>query len=139
MLIRFLEVQADDLVQEYYHRFLRVKPPDMDDSGQKNYLFRIATNLLRDRARSKRTYVELRDTAAPGVAGRSVEVETDLKRALAGMGDREREILWLAYAEGFSHREIAGLTGVKEQSVRPLLHRAKAKLAALLRRGGFGK
>jgi RNA polymerase sigma-70 factor (ECF subfamily) len=50
---------------------------------------------------------------------------------------RERELLWLAYVEGSSHREIAQLSGLREQSVRGLLFRARARLAALLRRRGL--
>jgi len=130
---------ADDLLQEVYHRFLRVGAPEMDAAGQKNYLFKIATNLLRDRARSMRPQVELSEVASGEKAGRRVELRTDLGKALEEVGERDREFLWLAYAEGFSHREIAEATGVKEQSVRPLLHRAKTKLADLLRSRGFGR
>src|ERR1700758_3687508 len=39
---------ADDLVQESYYRFLRVRFSEMNQDYMKNYLFRIATNLLRD-------------------------------------------------------------------------------------------
>ncbi|PYV27795.1 MAG: hypothetical protein DMG24_03755 [Acidobacteria bacterium] len=39
---------ADDLLQETYYRFLRARLPEMDEAYRKNYLFRIATNLMRD-------------------------------------------------------------------------------------------
>jgi RNA polymerase sigma-70 factor, ECF subfamily len=130
---------ADDLLQEVYHRFLRAKPPEMDAQGQKNYLFRIATNLLRDRARAAKPEIELTDVDSGERAGARIEAKTDLRRALEYMGERERQILWMAYAEGFSHREIAGVIGVKEKSVRPLLHRAKTKLADVLQRGRINK
>src|SRR3954451_5276203 len=40
--------KADDLLQESYLRLLRAKlPVDMEDEHRKNYLFRIATNLLK--------------------------------------------------------------------------------------------
>jgi RNA polymerase sigma-70 factor (ECF subfamily) len=39
--------KADDLLQESYLRLLRAKlPVNMEDEHRKNYLFRIATNLL---------------------------------------------------------------------------------------------
>jgi RNA polymerase sigma-70 factor (ECF subfamily) len=130
---------ADDLLQEVYHRYLRADPPEMDANSQKSYLFRIATNLLRDRARTARTHVELPEMPSGDRPADRVEAKTDLRRALAQVNERERQILWMAYAEGFSHREIAGVIGVKEGSVRPILHRAKMKLGDLLRRKGVAR
>ena len=42
---------AEDVLQETYCRFLTARLPDMDDRQTRNYLFRIATNLIRDRWR----------------------------------------------------------------------------------------
>jgi RNA polymerase sigma-70 factor (ECF subfamily) len=61
------------------------------------------------------------------------ERRTDLGRAMARLRPREREMLWLAYAQGSNHRDIAGTLGVKTESVRLLLFRARRKLADLLR------
>ena len=61
---------------------------------------------------------------------------TDLKRAMACLKSSEREMLWLAYAQGLSHREIAGVLGLKAASIRMLLFRARGKLAHLLRKQG---
>ena len=58
---------------------------------------------------------------------------TDLGRAMARMSARERAMVWLAYAEGSSHEEIAAVLGVKRGSVKQLLLRARRKLARLLR------
>jgi RNA polymerase sigma-70 factor (ECF subfamily) len=49
------------------------------------------------------------------------------------MRPRERQLLWLAYAEGYSHREIASITGLASASIRLLLFRARRKIARLLR------
>ncbi len=40
---------ADDLLQEAYYRLLRTTMTFESDDHRKNYLFRIATNLIRDR------------------------------------------------------------------------------------------
>ena len=48
---------------------------------------------------------------------------------------RERELLWLAYAQGSSHQEIGETLGLKTGSIKPLLFRARQKLAALLGAG----
>ncbi len=64
-------------------------------------------------------------------AGRA-EARVDLHRAMARLRVRDRMLLWLAYAEGASHREIAETVGVKTSSVKLLLYRARHRLAGLL-------
>jgi RNA polymerase sigma-70 factor, ECF subfamily len=49
------------------------------------------------------------------------------------MRPRERQLLWLAYAEGSTHREIAEIMGLGAASVRILLFRARQKLGRFLR------
>ena len=58
---------------------------------------------------------------------------TDLRRAMSRLRPRERALLWLAYAQGHAHAEIAETLGVKTGSVKLLLFRARRKLAVLLR------
>jgi RNA polymerase sigma-70 factor (ECF subfamily) len=64
-----------------------------------------------------------------------VSARADLSRAMAHLTARERDLLWLAYAEGSSHREIADSLGLKSGSIRLLLFRARRRLAWLLQRG----
>jgi RNA polymerase sigma-70 factor (ECF subfamily) len=135
---------ADDLVQESYYRFLRSRFAEMDQEYMKNYLFRIATNLLRDHWRHAKVEPPVPAASdegrAPGelVSARSdLHGESDVMRVMQDMKPRERELLWLAYVEGSSHREIAQAVGLREQSVRGLLFRARTKLATMLRRRGL--
>ena len=41
-----------------------------------------------------------------------------LMPAMAQMRPRDRQLLWLAHAEGYSHREIAEITGLGSASIR---------------------
>lgn len=136
---------ADDLVQESYYRFLRVRFSEMDQEYMKNYLFRIATNLLRDywrhakvepQAASDRDEGRDAKGSSPRGAGET-PLPSDVMRILQNLKPRERELLWLAYVEGSSHREIAQTVGLKEQSIRSLLFRARNRLAGLLRQHGL--
>jgi RNA polymerase sigma-70 factor (ECF subfamily) len=131
---------ADDLLQESYYRFLRAGASHENEAHRRNSLFRIATNLARDAHRRRMTWPTMtaddpdhsatrRDTAE------GVERKTDLTRALGHMKPRERALLWLAYAEGSSHREIAETLGVKLGSVKLLLFRARRRLAKRLSGG----
>jgi RNA polymerase sigma-70 factor (ECF subfamily) len=132
---------ADDLVQESYYRLLRTTLPSMAEAQLKSYLYRTATNLLRDSWRKgKREPVMVGGEEAAAVAsplpdaGRQLEHRSELTQAFQRLKPREKELLWLAYVEGSSHREIAHIAGLRENSVRPLLFRARQKLAAVLRR-----
>lgn len=128
---------ADDLLQECYCRFLSSTNPPQDEAYRRNYLFRIATNLLRDHWRAVQRHgvasVEAADLPSEDQAMANVPLRSDLGRALSRLKPRERQLLWLAYAEGASHKEIAKASGMKTASVRPLLFRARKKLLALLR------
>jgi RNA polymerase sigma-70 factor (ECF subfamily) len=136
--------QADDLLQETYYRFLRAGATFESEAHRRNSLFRIATNLARDAHRRRRVrplFVSHDDAhVAGGIEhGRQVEQSTDLTRAMGQLKPRERSLLWLAYAEGSSHREIAATLGVKLASVKLLLFRARRKLAAMLTVPGGGQ
>jgi len=122
---------ADDLLQESYCRFLAASLPEMDAAQSRSYLFKIATNLLRDRWRRKEIPDNIDITQQSCEDDR--ETRTDVRRAFDQLKPRERQLLWLAHVEGFDHKEIARLTGLKVASVRVLLFRARGELASALR------
>jgi RNA polymerase sigma-70 factor, ECF subfamily len=131
---------ADDLLQEAYYRFLRAERAFASDSHRRNYLFRIATNLAHDRHRRTHGIVNVpvpgENEAGALSDGRDLAAETaprtDLGRAMATLKPREREMLWLAYAQGSSHEEIAESLGLRKSSIKILLFRARRRLAAAL-------
>jgi RNA polymerase sigma-70 factor, ECF subfamily len=129
---------ADDLLQEAYYRLLRTTATFESDDHRKNYLFRIATNLIRDRFRRPRLdNAQLPERGeenipASGDLALQTQQRSDLARAMAQLSQREREMVWLAYGQGSSHQEIAGVLGLKTGSVKPLLFRARRKLARIL-------
>jgi RNA polymerase sigma-70 factor (ECF subfamily) len=127
---------ADDLMQESFVRFLTADHPADGEVAARRYLFRIGTNLFRDHWRRQRT-TSIDDLpeerfAEPSHAAQS-ETQVMLGPALQQLRPRDRQLLWLAYAEGYNHREIAEITGLASASIRLLLFRARHKIAHLLR------
>lgn len=129
---------ADDLLQEAYLRMLRAPLAPTEEAHRKHYLFRVATNLLRDHFRaSKHAFVRLTEKPQPAHANRDFALEHDLEKLLLELKPRERELLWLAYVEGYRHDEIAELINCRAASIRPMLFRARGRLAELLRTRGW--
>jgi RNA polymerase sigma-70 factor (ECF subfamily) len=129
---------ADDLLQEAYFRLLRSKMQAQDEDHRKNYLFRIATNLLRDHYRKRRPeQAEFLEIASDTREGERAHLRSDMARALQELSPRDRQMLWLAYVEGFSHREIGEALGLATSSLRPMLFRARQRLAKVLRSRGI--
>lgn len=129
---------ADDLLQECYYRLLRSNVVLESESHRRHYLFRIATNLVHDGHRRRKTQpvevggdlVDLAVNPTDDAAG--TERRVVVTQALERLKPKERALLWLAYAQGASHEEIAGAVGVRRSSVKVLLSRARRKLAEAL-------
>jgi RNA polymerase sigma-70 factor (ECF subfamily) len=126
---------ADDLMQESYVRFLCASSPCDGEVESRRYLFRIASNLLRDHWRRPGT-TSIDDLPENLFASTESSEQMDswalLQPAMARMRPRDRQLLWLAHAENYSHREIAEITGLAMPSIRLLLFRARRKIARIL-------
>jgi RNA polymerase sigma-70 factor (ECF subfamily) len=130
---------ADDIFQEAYIRFIQSTMEMKDEAQMKSYLFQIATNCLRDHWRAlKRTrkWIEDARELASGTND-PVELRHDLGKAMERLSLQQRSLLWLAYAEGYEHKEIAQILHLHEKSVRVLLFRAKRKLADIFKQWGL--
>ena len=137
--------EADDVLQEAYYRFYRAGTVHTDETHRRNSLFQIATNIVRDTVRHSKRREDIQVPREPErvaearssrpAPDREAAVRTDLARAMQQLEPVQREMLWLAYAQGASHEEIADVLGLKPVSIRTLLLRARRKLAGLLSGG----
>jgi RNA polymerase sigma-70 factor (ECF subfamily) len=124
---------AEDILQESFYRLLRAALANMDEAQMRAYLYKIATNLLRDYWRGRKREQKFLVENNPEKAAPPDPTENqDLTRALQALNLQERSLLWLAYVEGNEHREIAQILSLSEKSIRVLLFRARQKLAKLL-------
>jgi RNA polymerase sigma-70 factor (ECF subfamily) len=130
---------AEDLLQETYYRFLRTTTTFENDDHRRHYLFRIATNLIHDHRRRPAVELPALNDARTGSAqvdsqlADRIAKRIDVSRAMARLKPRERSLLWLAYALGWSHEEIAASLGVKTGSLKAMLSRARHRLALSLK------
>jgi len=97
------------------------------------WIFGIARNqahaLLRREARGARTANE--PLVLPDPAGQVEKVER-VRSALERLPPQQREVVFLAFYEGLSYREIAGILGVSEGTVKSRMYYAKRTLAEVL-------
>lgn len=130
--------EADDIVQDAYLRLLRAPSKSDDPVRTRAILFRIASNLIVDhwRRRKRESGAAHAGGPEPSASDPDVPLRLDLARTFEKLRPRERAMMWLAYVEGADHREIAAALGLRERSVRVLLHRTRRKLALLLQRSG---
>jgi RNA polymerase sigma-70 factor (ECF subfamily) len=143
------EALADDLLQEAYLKVLASPPRETDPQAQRAYLFTTATRLLQAHWRRKRPLaaffrrepdgedpLETLPSQAPG-PDRVLFGRQAVAHGWAGLTPRQRSLLWLVYAEGLDHAEVAATLGLRAGSVKVLLHRARNRMADLLRNLGL--
>jgi RNA polymerase sigma-70 factor (ECF subfamily) len=128
---------ADEVLQEAYVRLINL--PAMDEIPRKAYLYKTATNILRDRWRRLKREREWweRISFSEEVHPR-FHLSLDMAAVFERLSAQERAILWLAHVEELSHKEIGAVLGLKEKSVRVILFRARKKAKELLQQAGIG-
>jgi RNA polymerase sigma-70 factor (ECF subfamily) len=125
---------AEDVAQE---SFVRLLSRPMEDDEARRWLFTVATNLVRDGARSSKRRIRLM-ASAPDAGGveepmqdrllNSKETVRQVRETLDALPDRDRVML-LMREEGFRYDEIAEVVGVASGSVGTLLARAAHRFA----------
>lgn len=139
-------VEADDVVQETFRRAIEHPPSDVARPWRP-WLARVATNVAVDtlRRRMRQRYVgpwlpgpietdELGERLADGV---DVEARYDATEsatlaflvALEVLTPRQRAVLVLCDALGYTGPEVAAILGMSPDSVRASLHRARKAVA----------
>jgi len=85
---------ADDLLQEAYFRLIRSQFQANDEDHRRNYLFRIATNLLRDHYRRRRPETaEIAEISATSTDhGDQIAARSDLVHSLGELIDLHLQI-----------------------------------------------
>ena len=139
--------EAEDLTQEVFVRLLN--HPDKNN-GQtiEGYVFTIAANLLRDRAKSVAAAVQKQAQSLNALDEKDAfsanliedrhpervlvgrQTVQDVLEALAELGERTRDVFILARLENVQQREIAAMYGISVSAVEKMMMRAMAHLGA---------
>lgn len=143
---QFRRAEAEDLTQEVFVRMLGRDGVEAPENPEV-YVFQIAANLLRDRARRTLTQKaeahasldapahglthnpELVEDRGPERVLLASEALAQALRALDELGERTRHIYILHRLEKMRHKEIAALLGLSVSAVEKHIIRAVAHLA----------
>jgi RNA polymerase sigma-70 factor, ECF subfamily len=129
---------ARDLVQDVFVRAWERLPSFRGQSSLATWLHRLAVNVVLEKWRSaKRDALRMIDDP-DGVAFDAPMVQTDLdsameiEGAMARLPAGARAVFVLHEIEGYSHEEIAVMTGIAPGTARTQLFRARRALAKML-------
>jgi RNA polymerase sigma-70 factor (ECF subfamily) len=126
--------EAEDVTSETFERALRYRDSYDRRKGEPvTWLLGIARRCIDDAVSNRLPLAEPPEVAAPGHEDDSLR-RLELNQALAGLGDRDRELLALRYGADLSARQIADLLEQKTNAVEVALHRALDRLRRQLER-----
>ena len=129
------EAMAEDLVQETFMRAWRFLDSLRDETKAKSWLM---TTVRREFARQFERYRPVFEDAdldqIPGARDVDPEIWT-LRRALATLPDKYREVLVLQVIGGYTGSDMAKMLGLPRATVNTRLFRARQRLRTALDQG----
>ncbi len=139
----FVGCAAEDVASEAMALFLFRRKTFPDEARMRAYLYKITRSKSVDYLRRHRDTVPLEEVEAvlgdgdplPDLLRR--ERDEGLYRCLRQLPEQYREVLTLAYLEGFEVKQICTVMGRSAKQVYNLLSRAKASLKELLEKEGI--
>jgi RNA polymerase sigma-70 factor (ECF subfamily) len=124
------EQDSRDASQEVFERCLRRCEELRPGPELLAWLYRVSTNLCLDRLRRQRDISQTPlhdDIPSPDASGERRLLERDsVRRLLAAVGRRTREVAVYLYVDGMTQQEIARLSGMTDRSVRNHIARLRA-------------
>lgn len=126
-------MDAEDVVQETFLRYLDKLGTFQDAEHEKAWLLKVTTNLCRDalRVRSRHPQVGLDQVPEEG----HVPQDRAVWDALMALPEKYRVVLVLHAVEGYRTEEIAKIIGKTSSAVKMRLSRGRKLLEESLRKG----
>ena len=135
-----------DVVQDAFMRLWTQRPSDWDDVHVAQWLFTVCRNLSLDICRKERRMSLLGEqqiaaaahpAESPPAAAERREQAGQVALALADLPDNQQEVLRLKFQNGFSYKQIAGITGLSVSNVGFLIHTGLGTLRDRFRADGL--
>lgn len=130
---------AEDVTSETFRRALTAMPRFEPRRPFLAFLYRIARNVIVDRARRERPRASFEDAiehpsdeVSPDDAALASDEALRLRAAIQKLTPLQQEIIVLRFIEGLSYEEVAAATGKNESTIRGIQMRALAALRDLL-------
>jgi RNA polymerase sigma-70 factor, ECF subfamily len=124
---------ADDVTSDTFERALRYRDSYDRRKGEPiAWLLGIAQRCIADNLAGRGSIVELVDVADTVQLEEEIVTRIDLQRAVAALPERDRELIALRYGADLKSKQIAVLIGLSTNAVEVALHRALARLRAVL-------
>ena len=138
--------EADDLSQETFARVSQALAGFRGEAALSTWIYRIATNVAFDRARSPGFQLQARtaEPAALAALGAAPTIEQDIASREMSECVRDyvdqlpadyRTVVVLSELEELPDREIALVLGISLEAAKIRLHRARARLRQMLEQG----
>jgi RNA polymerase sigma-70 factor (ECF subfamily) len=131
---------AEDLVQDAFHRALRALPSFDENRPFRPWFFTILRNVGRNAAERHARWTSIpvpdempADAADPEDMAHRAELRESIQQGLDILPPMQRACFRLCDIEGFEGNEVADMLGVSAATVRTHRHRARASLRDELR------
>jgi RNA polymerase sigma-70 factor (ECF subfamily) len=121
---------AEELAQETFYRATRAFLGWRGGSPAA-WLLAIARNALLDEARRGQRLVPLDETLAE--SGSAAEMTVGVSETLARLPATQRRLLELIYVDGYTHAEVAAMTGTTAGAIKTAVWRARQAFQQLYR------
>lgn len=136
---------AEELTEETFVKLVVKRPRFFGNASFKTWLYTVGRNIALDHLRRlRKTHLSLED--CPEVADEEQDLERSylqeeerllVHRTMKLLKEEYRQILWLLYFEGFTHKEAARILKKTTHNVETMAYRARKALKAKLLEEGF--
>ncbi len=119
-------VEAQDVVQETFLRYMRAAPQLTDEEHEKAWLLTVAGNLCRNIRRQRAAHPQVELDSLP--LGATPPATSPLLEELTRLPDKIKIVLLLHYVEGYKVREIARQLHLTQSAVKMRLQKGRQLL-----------
>ena len=136
---------AEDLAEDTFVKLGVKKPRFSGRSSFRTWLYAIGRNVALDHLRKQARHPDISLEQCGEIVSTELPENTYLReerkiavhRAMRELKTEYRQVLWLAYFEGFSAKETAQIMGKSMHNIETLTYRARQALKAELVKEGY--